>query len=315
MSILVNRQDNTRRPADWRWQRACELADGARSVRGRDDDNIMFVAKFRRLLDRCQDDNDRLNVLDTYPALYEAYALYDASDEPTEHKWELEARLLAREPFADIEAKMGISPETTAAYERVFFDVIDRLGSPSLIIHTIIGRAVQMGLAEREYDCLWKLFAYWLGVPVLDVLVFKFNSPQHVESRDGLRAAMRDFSKDTLDVKASITLLTTPTNWQTRELIMNLWKDLLAMELQAGQAGVGTETFTQSVAALTGTFENMFGKHLPGVDAEIVGRAAVLETSGVRLRAEELATIGLGKEPLGLEHLVQSAKFPERGDT
>lgn len=311
MSILVNRPDNKRRPGDWRWQRACELAEGARSVRGRDDETVKFASKFRRLLDRCDDDLDRLGVLDAYPAVYEAYSLYDASDDPTEHRWELEARLLAKESFADIEAKMGIPPETVEAYERIFFDVIDRLESPSLIVHTIIGRAVQTGLAEREYDCLWKLFAYFLGPAVLDALVFKFNMPQHTETHDGLRAAMRDFAKDTVDIKAGITLLTTPANWQTRELLLNLWKDLLALEMKAGQAGIGTETFNENVKALTETFEQLFTKHRPGVDADVVGRAAELEAGGVRMRASELAAIGLGKEPTGLELLVHTAKYPE----
>jgi hypothetical protein len=257
---------------------------------------------------------DKLGVLDAYPALYEAYSLYDASDDPTEHRWELEARLLAKESFADIESKMGISPNTIAVYERIFFDVIDRLEMKSLIVHTIIGRAVQTGLAEREYDCLWKLFGYFLGSAVLDALVYKFNCPQHTDSHDGLRAAMRDFAKDTVDIKAGITLLTTPVNWQTRELLLNLWKDLLALEMQAGQAGIGTETFTQNVQALTESFEQMFTKHRPGVDADVVGRAAELEAGGVRMRASELAAIGLGKEPTGLEHLVHTAQYPERGD-
>jgi len=314
MSILVNRPVNKRRPPDWRWQRACELAEGARPVRGRDDEVVKAACKFRRLIDRCQTDMDRLTALDAYPEMYEAYSLYDASDDPSEHRWELEARLLAREAFGDIADKMGIDPDAIEIYERVFFDVIDRLGSPSLITHTVIGRAVQTGLAEREYDCLWKLFGYHLGPSVLDAFVFKFNMPRHTESHDGLRAALRGFTKDTVDMKSAVTILTMPVNWQTRELILNLWKDLLALEMQVGTAGIGAETFSQNVQSLTETFEGMLIKYRPGVDAEIIGKVAELEAGGVRLRATELAAIGVGETPTGLEHLLKSAKYPERGD-
>jgi len=246
--------------------------------------------------------------------MYEAYSLYDASDAPTEHKWELEARLLAKEPFDVISRKMGIAPATVVLYERVFFDVIDRLDAPSLITHTVIGRAVQTGLAEREYDCLWKLFGYHLGPSILDALVFKFNMPRHTDSHDGMRAALRDFTKDTVDIKAAVTIVTTPVNWQTRELLLTLWKDLIALELQAGQAGIGTETFTQNIQAMTDTFAGLLGKYRPGVDAAVTGKVAELEAGGVRLRAAELAAIGVGEIPTGLEHLITNVKFPERGE-
>lgn len=314
MSILVNRPDNKRRPVDWRWQRACELVEGARLVRGRDDEVVRFACKFRRLMERCNDDNDRLAALDAYPAMYEAYSLYDASEDPTEHRWELEARILAKEAFDAISFKMGIDVEAINIYERMFFDVIDRLSSPSLITHTVIGKAVQAGLAEREYDCLWKLFGYWEGPLVLDALVYKFNNTRHTEEHDELRSAMQDLSKDTVAVKTAIALLTMPVNWQTRELILTLWKDLMAMELQAGQVGLGSEMYTQNVHAMTATFESLMIKYRPGVDAAMIGTVAELETGGVRLRAEELMAIGMGDTPTGLKRLTKSAVYPDRGN-
>jgi len=266
------------------------------------------------MLDRCNDDSDRLAALDAFPDLYEAYMLYDASDTATENKWELEARILARELVAGISRKLGVSEKVMDIYGRIFFDVKDRLDAPSLITHTVIGRGVQTGLAEREYDCLWKLFGYWCGPAVLDMFVYKFNSPQHASTPDSARSSLRDFTKDTVELKGAVTMLTTPVNWQSRELIMNLWKDLMTIEVQAGASGTGGESFMQSVEDMTNSFCGLFVKYRPGVDEAIDTTITDLEKSGPRLRSSELAAIGMGNTPTGLEHLMGGAKFPERGE-
>ena len=310
MSVLINRADNPRRPSDWRWQRAGELVEGARIARGRDDADVRQAYKFRRLLARCSSDEDRLVALDACPALYEAHALYNAEDDAPEPRWELEARLLAREPFEAIERKMGLSNDTIVAFERYFFDVIDRLDAPSLIVHTVIGRAVQTGLAERDYDALWKLMGYLAGPLVLDSCIYKFAQPQQIQTPDGVTAFWRDFTKSQMGMKAGIAALTMPVNWQTRQTILEFYGQLLQLEAAAGVGGAGaSETFVANVKAMVETFA--WSKYLPGVDAEMTGKVAELEAGGVRLRATELAMIGIGETPTGLEHLVTSARFPK----
>lgn len=308
MSVLINRVDNPRRPPDWRWQRAGELVEGARIARGRDDDGVRQASKFRRLLARCHTDEDRLVALDSCPALYEAHSLYAAEDDAPEPRWELEARLLAREPFESIASKMGLTIEVIEAYERFFFDVLTRLSAPSLIVHTVIGRAVQTGLAERDYDCLWKLLGYFAGPLVLDSCVYKFAQSQQIQTPDGVRAFWKDFTKDQLANKAGVAALTMPVNWQTREQILTLYVQLLQMEVAAGNVGTANETYVSNVKAMIDTFA--WSKYLPGVDTALSGKVAELEAGGVRLRATELAMIGIGDTPTGLEHLISSARFP-----
>jgi hypothetical protein len=312
MSILQHRSDNPRRVPDWRWQRAGELIEGARVARGRDDDGVRQATKFRRLLARCQTDEDRLVALDACPALYEAHSLYAAEDDAPEPRWELEARLLAREPFPTIERKMGLSTETIAAFECFFFDVINRLDAPSLIVHTVIGRSVQTGLAERDYDALWKLMGYLAGPLVLDSCIYKFAQPQQIITTDGVKAFWKDFAKDQLGMKAGVAALTYPVNWQTREQILTFYTQILQMEANAGQIGGTSETYVSNVKAMMETFA--WSKYLPGVDTEMTGKVAELEANGVRLRATELAMIGIGETPTGLEHLISSARFPKEKD-
>jgi len=311
MSILVNRPDNKRRPVDWRWQRGCELAEGARQVRGRDDELVILARKFRRLLDRCESDMDRLAALDANPELFEAYEIYNADDfNPTAIKWELEARILAKESPESIDAKLMLSPAVTRLYTQLFFDVIGRLSAHGLIMHLVIGRATQIGLAERSYDCLWKLLGYNVGPLILDAFIYQFNNPRHTEVHDEYRATMNELTKDSIVTKAAVTMLTMQVNYQTRELIMTLWKELLALEIQAGQAGFSSETYTQNIGALSTTFANLFIKQSDG-DISMESAINQLEAEGARLRASELVAIGMGGDAIGLKQLLGSAVYPK----
>jgi len=315
MSILTYRASNPRRCPDWRWQRAKELAAGSRLINGRDDVYTRELSKFSRLLDRCETEDDYLLVLDARPDLYEAYMLYDAQEVLTEHRWELEARILAQEPQADIQRKMGITPEIQDAFCTAFFDVRDRLQSPSLITHTIIGRAVQTGLAERAYDCLWKLFGYWCGPSVLDAVIYKFNNMNHVAASGDVKDALRNITKDTIELKGAVMMMTMPVGFNTRELVMTLWKDLIAMEVQAGHAGIGGDMVMQRVEMMTNTFHGMFTKYNPDIDqGNMSPQILEAEARGSRFRAAELAAIGMGSDTADFAHLLSSAQFPEQED-
>jgi hypothetical protein len=253
---------------------------------------------------------DYLTALDAAPALFEAYTLYQANDAPNEHRWEIEARLLAREPAESIALKLGLQAETVEAYELVFFDVISRLQHPSLITHTVIGRSVQTGLAEREYDGLWKLFGYWGGPAVLDAFIHKFNSPAIPDGPTGVDAFHGDGTKHHLKEKAHIAMLTMKVNTYTAKEILDLWSRLLEMELAAGASGMGGEAFSDNVEAMVEDFS--FQAYRPDEDGPILTIAGELEARGVRLRASELSIIGAtGEVPTGLVHLMQAMTFPE----
>lgn len=311
MSILTFRPDNVRRVPDWRWQRAGEVVDsGGRIVRRRDDALVREACKFRRLLARCQSDEDRLEALDACPELFEAWTIYDAGEDPIEHRWELEARLLSGQSLEDISLATGTPINVIRCYEQMFFDVLSRLKHASLIIHSVIGQSVQVGLAERDYDVLWKLFGYFAGPHVLEAIMFKFIAPAKVTNATGVRAFMKDFTKDQVFLKSGVAMATMPINWQTRELLMTLWQSMLAMEAQAGQTSVGSELLKTNIQGLVEAFA--WTKYRPGVDPALTGKVAELESNGVRLRASELCQIGFGEAATGMEHLFPSARYPKK---
>jgi hypothetical protein len=206
---------------------------------------------------------------------------------------------------------MGTDAQVIEMYEKIFFDVISRLGARSIITHTVMGRAVQAGLAERQYDCLWKLLGYGAGSAVLDAYIYKLNMLTGPQTADETSAFWNDQTKELIKMKGYLSALTMPVNWQTQQDILNLWCRMLEMEQQAGAGGAGAETMVENVRVL---MEHLpFARHTPGVDKEAGGAQTRLEANGVRLRTNELLMISVGETPEGLEETLHTAKFPERG--
>lgn len=311
MSIIVNRPDNPRRPPDWRWQRGNEIVSGAsRHIHGRDDATMQYICKFIRLLNRCRSETDHLAALDAAPALYDAYTLYRAEDVPSAHRWELEARILAREPVAAIGSKLGLTAATVEMYERVFFDVISRLQHASLIMHTVIGQAAQTGLAEREYDGLWKLLGFTGGPAVLDAVIHKCNSPARPLSPEDVNRFYTASVKHQINEKAFIALHGMPVTWQTYEHIYGMWLKLLEVEAATGQAGMNAAMLVEGLQVLVNSME--FKRQNEQNTLALPAPAAAIEATGVRLRASELAALTSGSVPAdGIPTILCNIRYPD----
>jgi hypothetical protein len=307
----IFRKANPRRPVDWRWQLAGELIErGGRISRSRRDDELKVCRHFRGQLARCQQEVDYLQVMYAEPDMWEAWSLYADSDEK-EIRWELEARLLAREPVEDIATKLAISVETAQLFESCFFNVQDRLDSPSYITQIVIGRSIHAGLNERHYDLLWKMYGYWAGSHVLDALIYRFNNPTRPENPEGTTAFWEDDTAETLRMKAAITMRTMPINWQTQEGIMNVYLRMLEMERNAGESGAGTEAVMANISSMLTSIP--WHKHRQDIDVvDHSDPIAHVDAGQVSLRATELAIVGAtGKVPPALEHMIAGLRFPE----
>jgi len=56
-------------------------------------------------------------------------------------------------------------------YERIFFNVNEKLKNRDYIMTCVIGPSVHSGLSDRDFDLLWKLFGYLYGPVVLNAFV------------------------------------------------------------------------------------------------------------------------------------------------
>src|SRR5262245_23146483 len=165
-------------PLNRRWLRAAYLVErGQRPSPVHDDGWVERAVSFRAALGGCHDEADRLRLAEEQPAIFEAHALYHA--DPPLLRWAVEARILAREPFADIARKCGLLAEAVEAYEALFFCVLDKLGADTWVVCQVIGPKIFHGLMERDLDAWWKVVGYGLGPVALDALLHgTLASPQ-----------------------------------------------------------------------------------------------------------------------------------------
>jgi hypothetical protein len=179
-------------PPDRRWLRAGHLVEsGLPPSPCHDDTWVGRAVAYRRALAACRDDEDRLGLAERLPAVAQAHALRLA--DPPLLRWAVEARILAREGFDVVAKKCAVLPEAVEAYERLFFNVIDKLDASSWVACQVIGPRIHHGLAEEDLDVLWKFFGYAYGPVVLDALIHgTLGLPRPATAREAAEVLARD---------------------------------------------------------------------------------------------------------------------------
>ena len=229
------RQNNPFRPVDWRWQRAKQLLErNSGPDRYLDDDLICDARGFCAAVGKRKGENRLAKLANDYPDMFEAWQLSEQGDNELAH-FEVEARLLADEPSGSIAAKVGMRPGAVDYYESWFFNVRDRLQSPGYITHTVIGKSIQCGLSEREFDVLWKLYGYWGGPHVLDSIIYRGHGSPRPEKPEEVAAFWADDIKQQLRLKAAITVRTMPAGFN-QQTILETYHRCLELENAAGES-------------------------------------------------------------------------------
>ncbi|MFH1920176.1 MAG: hypothetical protein ABIP48_09865, partial [Planctomycetota bacterium] len=160
---------NPFRDPDWRWHRACRLADEGKEYSSETDDReTKFGLQFACALMACKTETERTALAEKYPDLYAAYRIYD---EGGPSKWVIEARMLARQRVHDVVEAMGVSKETVYWYQKLFFHVVPRLNASGYIRLKVIGRSAFKPIRPDEIATLLKYFGYYGGPVVLEAVM------------------------------------------------------------------------------------------------------------------------------------------------
>jgi hypothetical protein len=122
------------RPVDWRFHVALVARECGRST-WVDHDTLRVLDLLQDQGQRAVDDDAISSRLEPYR---EALGLHQGPDEPV--RAVLEAHLLARRSIDDVAKAMSLVPEVVRVYESAFFNVADRLNSPSYIAHHALRR-------------------------------------------------------------------------------------------------------------------------------------------------------------------------------
>ena len=169
------------RTPKWRLERVVQLISH-RSVRSRpgqyDDDYIQIYWRILLALAAAGDDEaNRDAVFREYPDVCAAHRFHYSPD--LEQRQTLEARLLTDETFEQIASRYGVAPQVIDYYEKLFFDVRDRMHAKGWIAMMVLrrprtchdtGTGAMTEVERAKYiDWAFATLSKWLGVSVEDL--------------------------------------------------------------------------------------------------------------------------------------------------
>lgn len=318
---------NPFRQPHWRWQRVQDVLDGVGPcITRRDDKWVRAGYHFRRALSAAETPAALSVVCYEFEALYYAHDIWrageddDALAEPgyderrAALRWEIEARTLARETPEAIGEKTGVAVDILTAFLHVFFDVADRLGQPSYVLHQLIGPRLQTGLSVKDYQLLWKLYGYLCGPVMLDGLIDTMFVQRRPQSRDELDAAAKDLAAADHLRQSMLAAKTLANNAYTQSDILDRHVQIQAQERIAVGAGGNS-----SGAALTtgiGAMLQQFAALVTVGDAKHslidVPRLPEYHKAGAELRYEELVAVAAGDTDAPEPDEIAAIKFPAK---
>lgn len=300
---------NPKRPVDWRWRRATQLAENPHLSFNRryDDIWILRARDFLRDFNRSEDEIDRFQLAESQSGIFYAYDLYR---EDSSLRYELEARLLSQQSHPGIAHRCCLEYETVTIYERLFFNVEERIRNTGYILHCVIGEALHRGLSEREYDLLWKWYGYMYGPHMLDALIGQVGVPQRVTGPGDVDSAMRADGLSSMVRKQALAARLMPINPFTQVELLHVYAKFVEIERTAG-----TSAAEQKTTILQNIEQTLV--HLPwaiGRDANVDAHRAIdYYRGGAELRTDELLLTAAGDAPAGLDQ-IEALGFPRKRD-
>ncbi len=156
-----------RRRLDWRWHWAGQLLKcGEEPDPVYDDDWTRRAFDYQRLVD----EHPAEFLAETMPDIHAALQLNTTGGI---RRWELDARILARESPETIQSKTGIAATVIECYEAMFFNVSSRIDCASYIESKTIGQSPFDG---QDVATFWNHFGYFYGPYFLDIVIDDFRS-------------------------------------------------------------------------------------------------------------------------------------------
>jgi hypothetical protein len=302
---------NPFRVPDWRRARVRTIVEGTlRYSRRKDDVWVKRAWKFYEAMEACENSLDYGGLSERYPDLYWAHEMNTSSDEGTEFmRWEIEARLLANQPFDQVAERTGCTEATIVAYHELYFCVRPKLSATSYIVHKVIGPSVHRGLTSNEPDVLWKLYGYFGGSYVINAVVDKFTSPAKAQRDEDVPAFVEDSTLGNIKRSAMIASHTMPINSFTQAQILEQWMKLREIEASSEAAQQGQATILSNLEACFQVMPFSVGKKSADVVRE-QDQLAEYTSMGVELRCDELLRVSAG-ETLPHKRLLENMPYPD----
>lgn len=195
------------RKPTWRWDRVERLNAIGEKINRRNDDDAVKAGRVFSKRYNSWDESRRPELFRLDRGLYYAYQINEKRNDTPEPALVIEARLLARQSYKQIADEVGTIPDTIEWYEKLFFNVNDRLQNrdwvttqvllPAMSRYKGIGniseddddspRMFDNGAVAKPFlDGSLKFFAYFGGSIMVDTLLHCFRSGKPLVSQEDM---------------------------------------------------------------------------------------------------------------------------------
>jgi hypothetical protein len=315
--VEFNQWDPYRSPR-WRYDRAAYLAKTRGANRtydySRDDEwvaaTFKFLKQWKSLTRNNQQATNEMRVSRLYPkwpGLYLAHQLFQANTgDPT--RYEVEARILARQTNEEIAQRVSVHPDAIEWYEAVFFNVRDRLDNEGYIGRQVIGPAVAHGLRNISLDFSAKYWGYYGGPYILDLILSDYDpaTPKPKIGQD-LNSFLDNYWNKAVRVRSANTVGAFDINQFNVLQLFELHANLVNQARAAAESAGGAQTpYEEVMSGIMNSVQWSVGRK----------RQEALENSplkaytgkSVELRVDQMLEVAAGGTP-NLEH-VDTITFP-----
>lgn len=299
---------NPLRPTDHRWQLARLLKEKKlpESIAKKTNDEYVLQAwNFQTKLATCKDEVDRWVLMEEFPVIYSAYLIHKRGEDEDRAplRYMIEARILAGQKDEEIAFVIGTDPAVITWYERIFFDVKEKLKNPDYILGCVMGPSIYSGLSDRDYDLLWKLFGYLYGVHVLESFIQTTSRKFRPENINEVDTALAEDARSALQRKVAVVSRTFAVNPFSQSELLNIYARFIEVERAVGKEKAH-DIILQNVQVMLDNLPMTIGSE--STDSQEVKSFDSIDAD---LRSDELLTVAAGKQ-LENKPEIDSLKFP-----
>lgn len=295
-------------PPDWRWRLALRLQKETKPVKMiqhllKEDAYLRSLVAFLKKSNKDASEDGQYDTLMTWPNLTQAHNLHF---HPLAHiAPAIQAWIISGESSANIARRYGASINVIGWYERVFYDVRDRLSHEDYVVHVLLGDKHHNGMNERDYGLFWKFMAFTGGPIALNAVMTRSNSLIKPAKAEDLPQFIKDATKSMVNLKALVAARTITLSPLTTIPLIELWHNLAKADSASG-ADTGVSSVLKIVGEVLTSLPHAAGRtavdYSESTMPRIGGKSVNLLPAD--LRADELSTMAAtGKIPEGLENI------------
>jgi hypothetical protein len=278
----VCHKEHPYRPLDWRWQ-LVSIKNKLSILLGEEDTKELLSKAFANEEELLQNSENLLlnlptlsnsitnkafsstttarviNYLKNVP--YEirlAYYIYKSDDTSPDYpllKASLESYLLTKLSYENIALKLQLPIKTVEFFEKMFFNVKDRLENTIWIINNCFGYDNVFSLSMSNYYKVWKIYAYFCGEDILEKII-KITYPASSIMFDGAelneKAVLESELRNTLLFK--LIILAKNINFESEKDYITL-SNLIKVFSPSQHTVIAASTTTTNIS-VSGSLEN-----------------------------------------------------------